>query len=112
MTQSHRFLFAVAALALIPLQGVSAADGPAGSVFKCDGGREMVAQFSTKGSQAIAVVDVGDGAHELTLLPWRGGAPQVMWGDGRRTLTWTPGVQLMWMDGSTHLMCGRGGHSH
>jgi hypothetical protein len=40
--------------------------------------------------------------------------PQIVWSDGVRTLTWTAGVRLMWMDGgsSDHLMCGRAEHEH
>jgi hypothetical protein len=34
------------------------------------------------------------------------------WSDGQHTLTWSPGVQIMWMDGATHRMCGRDEHKH
>ena len=40
------------------------------------------------------------------------GPAQVVWSDGERSLTWSPGVKLMWMASDAHLMCGRGGHKH
>ena len=40
------------------------------------------------------------------------GLAQIVWSDGERSLTWLPGVRLMWMASETHLMCGRGGHKH
>jgi hypothetical protein len=84
-----------------------------GSVFKCDGATDLVAQFDTRGAQFVAVVDVGEGPHVLPLMPWKGDIPQITWSDGKRTLTWSPGVQIMWMDGAVHRACGRGGeHRH
>jgi hypothetical protein len=84
-----------------------------GSVFKCDGSGELVAQFDTRGAQFVAIVDIGEGPHVLPLQPWKGDVPQITWSDGKRTLTWSPGVQIMWMDGVVHRACGRGGeHQH
>ena len=84
-----------------------------GSVFKCEGATDLVAQFDTRGAQFVAIVDIGEGPHVLPLQPWKGDIPQITWSDGKRTLTWSPGVQIMWMDGSVHRACGRGGeHQH
>ena len=41
-----------------------------------------------------------------------GGPIRLTWSDGRRTLTWSPGVQIMWMAADVHRMCGRAGHHH
>jgi hypothetical protein len=78
-----------------------------GSIFKCDDGGELFAQFTTQGADFVAIVQAGDGPHVLPILPWLGGEPRITWSDGVRTLTWNPGVQLMWMDGVSHRMCGR-----
>lgn len=83
-----------------------------GSMFECEGGKKLFALFNTHDSQLFATVDTGDGPHELMLKPWDGGVPQITWSDGARTLTWSVGVQLMFVDGPTHLMCGRGEHHH
>jgi hypothetical protein len=49
---------------------------------------------------------------KLAHQPQEPGPLKVVWSDGEHSLTWTPAVRLMWMNGSTHLMCGRGGHKH
>lgn len=110
-------LFAIALAAttpppqtLVPQVQEAAERLPPGA-FKCSDGGALVAQFESRPAGLVAVVDAGDGPHALPLRPWDGGAPQVVWSDGQRTLTWSPGVQLMWMDSSSHRMCG-GTHRH
>jgi hypothetical protein len=69
----------------------------------------------TRQEMLVAVVDPGDGPRSLPLRPWKvGDPPQITWSDGTRTLTWNPGVQLMWMNGAEHRDCGNGagGHEH
>lgn len=99
--------------ALADAQATAAAAAPKleGSEFACGGDRKLVAQF-TGGPGTAALVDAGDGPHALKLMPWRGGEPSVTWSDGVRTLVWSTGVRLMWMDGATHLACGRAAHHH
>jgi hypothetical protein len=82
------------------------------SRFKCGGGRELTVQFSTGDSDFYAVVDAGDGPHLLPVKAWEGDVPNVTWSDGKRTLVWNVGVQLMFMDGGNHLDCGRGEEHH
>ncbi|CAN5236201.1 hypothetical protein BH11PSE2_BH11PSE2_18110 [soil metagenome] len=103
--------FAAAPVLAAPIDAKKGAESE-GKLFKCEGGREMVAEFSTRGNEFVATVDTGEGEHVLTLKPGRIDVPEITWSDGKRTLTWSAGVQLMFMDGSTHLMCGRGGHEH
>lgn len=94
-------------------EGKPLLDAEYGSVFKCTGSSDLVAKFDTRDAKLIAIVDAGDGPHELTLKPWVGGSPDIIWSDGQRTLTWSPGVHLMWMDNGAHRSCGRdGGHEH
>ena len=83
-----------------------------GSTFACDGDRQLKTRFESRRAQSFAVVDAGDGPHALPLQPWDGGEPRITWSDGRRTLEWTAGVQLMWMDNGAHLACGRAQHHH
>jgi hypothetical protein len=86
----------------------------AGTRFHCQDGGELIAHFETSKAKFVAVVDAldGYGPHALPARPWTGGPVVITWSDGQRTLTWSPGVQIMWMDGSTHRMCGREGHHH
>jgi hypothetical protein len=83
-----------------------------GTIFKCDDGGELFAQFTTQGSAFVAIVQAGDGPHTLPIMPWTGGEPRITWSDGVRTLTWNPGVQIMWMDAAAHRMCGRETRHH
>ena len=83
-----------------------------GSEFSCGGDRKIVAQFTGQALGPGVIVDAGDGPHSLALMPWRGGEPSVTWSDGSRTLVWSTGVKLMWMDGASHLACGRAAHHH
>jgi hypothetical protein len=86
---------------------------PAITRFKCADGGDLTAQFASRDARLIAIVDSGDGPHTLATVPWSGGGPvRLTWSDGKRTLTWSPGVQIMWMDGASHRMCGRGEHRH
>jgi hypothetical protein len=110
-------LFAgVAPHALAQSQDSDNTDAPRadGTRFHCQDGGEIIAHFETTRARFIAVVDAldGYGPHALDAKPWAGGPVMITWSDGQRTLTWSPGVQIMWMDGSTHRMCGRAGHHH
>ena len=117
MTNAALLLFALAATPgptrLTP--ATLAADvvpPPPHTSFKCQDGGDLTAQFMSRDAKLIAVVDAGDGPHALPIKPWDGGAARIIWSDGRRTLTWSPGVQIMWMDGASHRMCGRAEHRH
>ena len=105
-------------LAQAQQQGMAGTAKPAldvrGTIFKCEDGGELYAQFTTQGADFVAIVQASDGAHTLSIVPWRGGEPRITWSDGARTLTWNPGVQIMYMDGGAHRMCGRdmGHHNH
>ncbi len=90
-------------------------DPVAGTSFACTNGENLLLKLATRNQEVVAIVDAGDGPHTLDLRPWKvGDLPQIVWSDGRRTLTWNPGVQIMWMDGAAHRDCGRsaGGHQH
>ncbi|MFL5295825.1 MAG: hypothetical protein ACJ798_05525 [Phenylobacterium sp.] len=82
--------------------------------FRCQDGGEILARFVTERGRFVAVVDAldGYGPHTLASRPFEGGPVLLTWSDGHRTLTWSPGVQIMWMDDGAHRMCGRSGHSH
>jgi hypothetical protein len=93
--------------------GAEPPEAPPQALFKCDKGRELAVQFVMRDAVFVAVVNAGSGDHTLPVRPPEGNDPQVVWSDGVRTLVWTAGVHLMWMDGaSEHLMCGRGEHHH
>ena len=122
-SRPHRLALAAAALTLVAAPSLSWGQAasmahrmePAkeGSEFKCQDGKKLFATFTTRDQKLLAVVDAGDGPHELSIRPWDSGDPVITWSDGVRTLTWSVGVQLMLMDGGTHLMCGRGmEHEH
>jgi len=105
------------AVALAQQPGMAGTTKPAldirGTIFKCEDGGELFAQFTTQGSDFVAIVQAGDGPHTLLIKPWLGGEPRITWSDGIRTLTWNPGVQIMWTDAASHRMCGRDmGHHH
>ena len=102
----------ILAAAALSLSLAAAEPPPAITAFKCDGGREVTAQFTTRDAVFVAIVDAGDGPHQLAYVPFTGGGPvKLTWSDGVRTLTWSPGVQIMFVDASGHRMCGRG-HKH
>jgi hypothetical protein len=107
-------LFAALALSAVlqqPVQTASAQpaiDPAANKLFHCAAGGSLLVQMVTSDSNLIAVVDAGEGPKFLPLKPWlKGDPPQIVWTDGQRTLTWNPGVKLMWMDGAQHRDCGR-----
>lgn len=85
------------------------AEAPA-THFKCQEGADLVARFDARGPRLLMIVDAGDGPHALPIRPWEGGPVRLTWSDGQRTLIWSPGVQIMWMDGAEHRMCGGGMH--
>ena len=85
---------------------------PARTKFKCQSGGDLTAQFTSRDTLFVAIVDAGDGPHALPARPFLGGPTKLTWSDGQRTLTWSPGVQIMWMDAASHRMCGRGEHKH
>ncbi|MGZ6015389.1 MAG: hypothetical protein ACXWKO_08000 [Phenylobacterium sp.] len=78
--------------------------------FKCQTGADLSARFDARGPKLLMIVDAGDGPHALPITPWDGGPVRLTWSDGQRTLVWSPGVQIMWMDGAEHRMCGGGMH--
>jgi len=82
--------------------------------FQCQDGGTILAKFTTERGRFVAIVDAfdGDGPHTLASRPYVGPPVELTWSDGRRTLTWSPGVQIMWMDASVHRMCGGGMHHH
>ena len=85
-----------------------------GSTFKCQDGGELTARFDSEGTKQVAIVDTGKRTHTLPLRPWNAGeGPNVTWSDGRRTLIWSPGVQLRYSEGSAQRGCSRdGSHEH
>ena len=83
--------------------------------FRCQDGGDLLARFATERGRLVAIVDAldGYGPHTLLWRPYDGGPVKLTWSDGERTLTWSPGVQIMWMAADAHRMCGRaGGHNH
>ena len=85
-----------------------------GTRFRCQDGGELLARFATERGKLVAIVDAldGYGPHTLAWRPYDGGPVKLTWTDGERTLTWSPGVQIMWMAADAHRMCGRSGHRH
>lgn len=89
-----------------------AAEQPSGSAFVCDDGGKMFLAFVNTGTAISAKVSVKGAVYLLPNQPPEPGIARIVWSDGEHSLTWSPGVQLMWMGDDTHLMCGRGGHKH
>lgn len=83
-----------------------------GTRFKCDVGGDLTARFAARGEAFGALVDAGDGPHFLPVQPMVPGPVKLTWSDGRRTLTWSPGVQIQWTDGPAQRWCGRGAEGH
>ena len=81
--------------------------------FVCQDGGAILTRFSTEHGRLVAIVDTfdGDGPHTLAARPPELAPVQLIWSDGKRTLTWSPGVQIMFMETGVHRMCG-GGHHH
>jgi hypothetical protein len=83
-----------------------------GAVFQCADGSKMMLSFAETGNGIAAVVSLQGAVYRLPYIPPEPGPVQVVWSDGEHSLTWSPGVQLMWMGSDIHLMCGRGNHKH
>lgn len=82
-----------------------------GAAFHCDNGSKLVLSFVDSSEGFAALIWVQGVNYKLAYRPPEAGPPQIVWSDGENSLTWSPGVRLMWMSGSTHLMCGRS-HKH
>jgi hypothetical protein len=83
-----------------------------GSGFQCDDGSRLMLEFDVTDNGLDALVSLRGAVYRLPYIAPEPGLAQIVWSDGERSLTWLPGVQLMWMASETHLMCGRGGHKH
>lgn len=83
-----------------------------GSSFQCEDGSKLVLTFDETGKGLDALVLLGGTVYRLPYMAPEPGPAQVVWSDGDHSLTWSPGVRLMWMGSDAHLMCGRGGHKH
>jgi hypothetical protein len=104
-------LLAIATLGLSA--AAEAPDTPAISRFSCPDGPNLTAHFGMRGAAFGAIVDAGDGPHFLPARPFTQSPVKLIWSDGRRTLTWSPGVLITWADGGAPKTCGRqGGHNH
>ncbi len=114
----HRFVrLGACAIALgaaaISAEAQTPAPEPRDAVaFQCDDGGKLYLTFAETGAGVAAMVWVRGVAYRLPYLPPEPGPVQIVWSDGEHSLTWSPGVRLMWMASATHLMCGRGGHTH
>ncbi len=113
---SRSSLRAVAGMAAVLLLGAPAlAQTPepaGGAAFVCEDGGKMFLTFVNTGAAISAKVWVRGAVYQLPNIPPEPGIARIVWSDGEHSLTWSPGVQLMWMGDDTHLMCGRGGHKH
>lgn len=117
MSNTRNRAMAVAALSLAALLAPAHAQTPApqpitGAQFQCEDGGKLFLSFETRDENILATVWVRGASYQLTNMPAIPGLARIVWSDGERSLTWSPGVQLMWMGDQTHLMCGRGGHKH
>lgn len=84
-----------------------------GYTFGCTDGSNLTLDLVETGNDVAAQVSVHGASYRLPYIAPQPGLVQVVWSDGERSLTWSPGVQLMWMAANTHLMCSRsGGHKH
>lgn len=84
-----------------------------GYAFGCADGSKLVLDFVENGKDVDAQVSVHGATYKLPYIAPEPGPVQIVWSDGQRSLTWSPGVQLMFMAANTHLMCSRsGGHKH
>lgn len=88
------------------------AEPETGSAFRCSDGSKLILSFVEQASSVSAQIWLHGETYTLPHQPPEPGPVQITWSDGAHALTWSPGVQLMWMSGTTHLMCGRGGHKH
>lgn len=108
----------LAAAALLAMLGANAgAQTPQvselenGAAFQCQDGSRLLLRFEP-GDGLSALIQVLGKTYRLPYQPPAPGPTQIVWSDGDHSLTWSPGVQLMWMGDGAHLMCGRGGHHH
>lgn len=81
------------------------------AAFSCQDGSRLLLGFDDAGGVLSALVSVQGATYRLPALPPEPGPVQIVWSDGAHSLTWSPGVRLMWMSASSHLMCGRS-HTH
>jgi hypothetical protein len=81
-------------------------------VFKCLDERQLATKITTQDNMLVAIVDTGEGPVTLPFQPHDGGEPRITWSDGERTLVWSVGVQLMYTDEQSHLMCGNNPAMH
>lgn len=88
------------------------AEPDAGYAFRCMDGSKLTLSLSTTDDRLSAIVRLNGETYSLPYQPPEPGPVQIVWSDGDHSLTWSPGVQLMWMTSTSHLTCGRGGHSH
>lgn len=113
---TFRGLVALVAIAcLTPAAALAQEMGSAqgtGSGFQCDDGSRLMLEFDVTGNGLDALVSLRGAVYRLPYTAPEPGLAQIVWSDGERSLTWLPGVRLMWMASETHLMCGRGGHMH
>lgn len=113
-----RFAIALVGLVatLLPVAGAedfaSPADRRFGNHFHCEDGTSLAMRFGSQNQSPIAAVFREDGRHVLALQPWDGVTPRITWSDGAHTLTWSPGVRITWVDGTSQLSCGRRAHRH
>ncbi len=82
-----------------------------GAAFRCEDGGKLLLSFSDS-SGMDALIWLNGVRYRLRYQTPEPGPAQVVWSDGENSLTWSSGVRLTWMDGASHLMCGRGGHQH
>lgn len=115
---SRRLLIAAFVLAASPaiaqkMTVLPQVSDEAGYSFGCADGSKLVLDLVESDNGVAAMVSVHGDTFRLPYITPEPGLVQVMWSDGERSLTWSPGVQLMWMARNTHLMCSRsGGHKH
>lgn len=83
-----------------------------GSAFQCEDGSKLYLDFAATETGSAAMIWFRTISYVLPYRPPEPGPVQIVWSDGRHSLTWMPGVRLMWLGEDTHLMCGRGGHKH
>jgi len=115
MSSIHRPLIALLALCATGPAALAQTQTSApetGASFQCQDGSKMVLNFAEAANGIDAVIWLQGASYRLPNQPPRQGPVQIVWSDGEHSLTWSPGVQLMWMASDTHLMCGRGGHKH
>jgi len=111
MAAATAALFLAAPFASAQTQAVQTTP-PSGATFQCEDGGKMILSFAETGEGIAALVWLRGAVYQLPNIPPIPGPAQVVWSDGEHSLTWSPGVQLMWMSSDTHLMCGRSAHKH